>query len=281
VTEAPLARDALVSAGIRRLAESGVESPAREAWWIWEKVSDEPAVRRLDGDVPISEPVSERFAAAVARRSIGEPLAYVLGEAAFRHLLVRSDGRALIPRPETEGLVDLVLRRQPAGRVLDVGTGSGCIALSLASEGQYELVVGVDASADAIGLARTNVAAAGLPVHLVRGDLSLFAASASFNVLVSNPPYLSDDEYAALGPSVKDWEPTKALVSGWDGMDATRRLLEDALRVVRPGGLIALEIASARAELASRLAWQAGWIEVSVLDDLFGRARYLVARRSE
>jgi release factor glutamine methyltransferase len=282
VTETFLTSTALVKSGIRRLGASGIEAPAREARWIWERVSGENAARRITQSAdPVPPSIIHRFEDAVARRAAGEPLAYVLEEAAFRHLVIRSDARALIPRPETEGLVDLVLRLQPGGRVLDVGTGSGCIALSLAAEGKYDLVVAVDRSADAAALARDNVRTSGLPVRIVQGDLSLAMGEGTFDAVVSNPPYLSGGEYAALGPGVRDWEPALALASGADGLEATTRLLADSLRVVRPGGCIVLEIDSSRARQVAERAELAGWAEVSVRDDLFGRARYLTARRSE
>jgi len=198
----------------------------------------------------------------------------------FRDLTIACDSRALIPRPETEGLVELVLARRSAGRVLDVGTGTGCIALSLAKEGRYDRVVASDLSDDALALARRNVELTGLPIHLVRGDLSAMAGDAAFDVVVSNPPYLTRLEYEKLSPAVKAWEPAMALVSGEDGLSATRRLLGQAYRVTRGGGVIAIEIDSSRADQTRRIAQDAGWLDVTVRDDLFGRARYLLAERS-
>jgi release factor glutamine methyltransferase len=211
----------------------------------------------------------------------GEPLAYVLGTAEFRHLTLTTDRRALIPRPETEGLIDLVLARQRSGRVLDVGTGTGCIALSLAQEGAFELVVAVERSPDALALARMNVAQTGLPVHLVLGNFCRMFESGAFDVLVSNPPYLSDLEYTNLEPGVRNWEPEGALRAGRTGMDAVHQVLREGRDVVKARGWIILEIDSVRGELSAEAAGGAGWCEVTVLDDLFGRARYLLARRSE
>jgi release factor glutamine methyltransferase len=217
----------------------------------------------------------------VDRRAAGEPLAYVLGETSFRWLTIQCDRRALIPRPETEGLVDLVLARQRTGLALDVGTGTGCLGLSLAREGGFQTVAGVDRSADALSLAASNAARMGLPLHLIRGDLSESVASGSVDVLISNPPYLSTREFEKLESGVRDWEPALALVSGEDGMEATRRLFYDGRRVIRPGGLIAVEVDSTRASGAGQAAAEAGWVDVTVLEDLFGRARYLMARRRE
>jgi release factor glutamine methyltransferase len=199
----------------------------------------------------------------------------------FRHLTLRSDRRALIPRPETEGLVELVLARAPGGRVADIGTGSGCIALSLATEGVYDQVVGIDLSAEALGLAEENRRLTGAHVELVRADLCAPLGPGSVDALVSNPPYLTESEYAALDASVRDWEPTLALASGADGLQAIGRLLDVGRSVVRPGGWLALEIDCARAQLCAGRAGASGWTDVAIHADLFGRERYLLARRSD
>lgn len=278
----PLTLAELVELGTRQLKAAGVEQPGREAWWIWEKISGQTSTHRVTHPGEgVSPGLAEPFGAAIARRSAGEPLAHVLEEAAFRLLLLASDRRALIPRPETEGLVDLVLERQRSGTVVDIGTGTGCIAMSLAREGDYEMVVAVDRSPEALELARSNVRRQRSPVTLVLSDLCDSLASGRFDVLVSNPPYLTDGEYETLSDSVKQWEPASALRSGSDGLSATRRLVRDGLRVVKPGGWMVLEIDSTRAAQSAHEAGQAGWTDVLVKDDLFGRARYLVARRSE
>jgi len=217
----------------------------------------------------------------VGRRVAGEPLAYVTGLAGFRRLTLACDRRALIPRPETEGLVDLMLARAPAGRIADVGTGSGCIALALADEGRYDLVVGVDRSQAAVGLARENRSRTGLPIRLVVGDLLESFHDRGLDAVVSNPPYLTEAEYRAADRSVRDWEPGDALASGPDGLTATRRLLVQAARVTRPGGWLAVEVDATRAAEVARLAAGSGWNEAMVHMDLFDRARYVLARRSE
>ncbi|MGH7516991.1 MAG: peptide chain release factor N(5)-glutamine methyltransferase [Gemmatimonadales bacterium] len=250
-----------------KLRVAGVPEPRREALRIWRDLAARP------------EP---EFAAAVERRASGEPLAYVTGQAGFRHLLLRADRRALIPRPETEQLAELVLRVAPAGRVADVGTGTGCIALSLATEGRYHEVVAIDRSARALSLARENRAHAGARgVSLVRGDLTEALAPASLDALVANPPYLTDAEWRGLDTSVAQWEPSEALASGPDGLRETRRLLADGRRVLRPGGWLALELDCRRAGRVARLAAALGWNGVQVIRDLFGRERYLLARRSD
>jgi release factor glutamine methyltransferase len=192
-----------------------------------------------------------------------------------------SDGRALIPRPETEGLVELLLQRVRTGRVVDVGTGSGCIALSLAQEGAFTQIVGIDCSAEALALAGLNRRLLGLPVALVLGDGCGPLRTGVFDALISNPPYLTVGEYSSLDPSVRDWEPPVALVSGDDGMAATTRLLDEGRGVMRPGGWLALEVDCSRAAVAAQRACGLGWSDVSVHTDLFGRERYLLARRSD
>ncbi len=250
-----------------KLRAAGVQEPRREALRIWRELAARP------------EP---EFVAAVERRAGGEPLAYVTGHAGFRHLLLRADRRALIPRPETEQLAELVLRIAPAGRVADVGTGTGCIALSLVTEGRYDEVVAIDRSPGALALARENRADVGVRgVHLVRGDLTEPLATASLDALVANPPYLTDAEWRELDTSVAQWEPLEALASGPDGLRDTRRLLADGRRVLRPGGWLALELDCRRAGWVAQLATGLGWNGVRVIRDPFGRERYLLARRSD
>ncbi|MBP9202176.1 MAG: peptide chain release factor N(5)-glutamine methyltransferase, partial [Gemmatimonadales bacterium] len=181
----------------------------------------------------------------------------------------------------TEGLVELVLAQAGTGQVIDVGTGSGCIALALADEGRYRLVVGMDRSRDALGLAAENRSRTGLGVVLLAGDLLAAVGPGTMDAVVSNPPYLSEAEYQALDSSVRDHEPRAALASGGDGLADTRRLLGQAVRVLRPGGVVALEIDATRAAASLALAAAAGLAMATVRDDLFGRARYLLARRSE
>lgn len=264
------------------LASAGLSDPPDEALRLWAGLRHEvPGAAWLARDAEVGEAEALRFEAAVARRAAGEPLAYVIGSAGFRHLQIATDRRALIPRPETEGLVELVLARQRSGRVADVGTGTGCIALALATEGSYAEVHAVDASMEALALARENAAAAGAVVRFHQGDLVAPLAGLGLDALVSNPPYLTADEYLALDPSVRNWEPRAALASGADGLEHTRRLLGEGWRAVHPGGWIFLEVDCNRAEAGAALARRFGWGAVEVHRDLFGRDRYLVARRSE
>ena len=275
-------RRTLLADATTGLTAAGLDSPRREALRIWADLSGEhPGEVTIRPDGVIQPAAAAAFLAAVERRAAGEPLAYATGRIEFRTLTLRSDPRGLIPRPETEGLVDLLLPRVRSGRAVDIGTGSGCLALSLAQEGDFSEVVGVDQSAGALELARENRALTGVAVSLVRGDLCGPLRTGVFDALVSNPPYLTTGEYALLDRSVRDWEPRAALESGGDGLQATTRLLDEARTVLRPGGWLGLEVDATRAAESARRAGALGWTDVAIHADLFGRERYLLARRSE
>jgi release factor glutamine methyltransferase len=273
-------RRALLAEATAMLGAAGVTEPRREALRLWSELHGSPAEVFLDGATEAEPAAAAALRAAIRRRAAGEPLAHAAGRIGFRNLLLRSDRRALIPRPETEGLVDLLLARVRTGRAADIGTGSGCLALSLAIEGSFTQVAAVDISADALAQAEENRAALGARVSLVRGDLCGPIRSASLDAVVSNPPYLTEAEYAALDPSVKRWEPAIALVSGPDGLHATSRLLHDARDVLRDGGWLALEVDCTRATEVAGQAGALGWMDIAIHADLFGRERYLLARRS-
>jgi release factor glutamine methyltransferase len=281
LSETVESRRALLAEAAAQLRDAGLVNPRGEVARLWEELTSESAaVRILHPDAPTDPSSAAAFRAGVARRARGEPLAYVTGAAGFRRLSLRIDRRALIPRPETEGLVDLLLSRVRLGRVADVGTGSGCLALSLATEWSFAQVVAVDIDADAIELARENRERIGARVHLMRGDLCQPLRRERFDALISNPPYLTLGEYGALDAGVRDWEPRSALVSGPDGLGATHRLLEQGRWVLREGGWIALETDCNRAGDCARRATALGWADVAIHADLFGRERYLLARRS-
>ncbi|HKP15941.1 MAG TPA: peptide chain release factor N(5)-glutamine methyltransferase [Gemmatimonadaceae bacterium] len=224
---------------------------------------------------------------AAARRAKGTPLQYAAGQAAFRHLTLDVDGRVLIPRPETERLVDIVLeglRNAPGGILVDVGTGSGAIALALASEGRAEKVIGTDISLDALAVARANVARCASvlrsAVEMRAGSLLGAVPERPLRAVISNPPYISWDERETLPASVRDWEPSVALFSGADGMATTAQLIRDAGRALEVGGLLALEVDVRRASIVAELvATDGAYEQVQVVLDLTGRERFVVARR--
>ncbi len=284
----PVAVEAVLTAGsalnsaAERLAGSGIPEARREAARLAEAAWDLPAGQaRLSPDRAIAAEALDRLSVLVGRRAAGEPLAHVVGLAGFRRLTLLSDSRALIPRPETEGLVALVLERISTGVAADVCTGSGCIALALAQEGQYDRVIGTDCSGDALALARQNAERTELQVEWRQGDLTAPLGSERLDLLVANPPYLTAAEYATLDRSVADWEPALALASGADGLAITRRLIAEAATVVKPGGWLALEVDCTRAADVADLAAGSGWTESAVYQDLYGRARFVLARRSE
>lgn len=261
-----------------RLRSAGVAYPQREAAWFWEIAAGLPSGQAwLAREHRAHAAVVGRFHDMVERRLTGMPFAYAAGQMAFRRLTLSIDERALIPRPETEGLVDLVLdwaADRPAGWVADIGTGSGCIALSLALEGRFDRVVAVEPSGFAAALARANVAHTGAVVDVREGDLLTPLGAERYRAIVSNPPYLRDDEWDALDVSVRVYEPRLALVSGADGLDATRALIAGAAERLEPGGLLALEIDERRAAAVRDLAAAGGWERIRIAVDLFGRARY-------
>lgn len=288
-------RDALTDAA-QRLGAAGLPRPRREAAMLWAAVAGggtKPGDVWLQQDQEPAAELVERFSRAVEQRSSGVPFAYAAGRTGFRTLDLRLDPRALIPRPETEGLVDLVLawsrRVQRAtwnvqrglrwGVVADVGAGCGCIALALAVEGRFERVIAVERSAEAAALARENVALVrpSVPVEVREGDLLAPLAGQRYSAIVSNPPYLTEAEYAALDPGVRLFEPREALVSGGDGLTATRALLAGARALLEPGGFVALEIDERRADAVRALALRYHWSRVALYDDLFGRPRFLLA----
>jgi release factor glutamine methyltransferase len=227
--------------------------------------------------------------AAADLRLRGAPLAYAVGRATFRHLTLEVDQRVLIPRPETEQLVEIVLEETaatPGGVAIDVGTGSGSIALSLGAEGQFSRIYGTDVSLDALAVARRNADLCRpqlrAPVEFLHGSLLGPLADVRARVVVSNPPYIALGEAAALPSSVRDWEPAVALFSGSDGLRATARLVREAADLLVPGGLFAIEVDVRRASLAAEMvSRERRFHAIRVELDLTGRERFVLARRQE
>jgi release factor glutamine methyltransferase len=223
---------------------------------------------------------------ATAARARGAPFAYAVGRAAFRYLTLAVDERVLIPRQETEVLVDLVLQAQAggSGTVIDVGTGSGAIALALATEGSFDRVVGTDVSRDALAVAEANAAFLRddlcAPVDFMHGSLLAPVSDMHASVIVSNPPYIAFAELDELPASVRDWEPPLALLSPDQGLAATRAIIRESRTVLDRGGLLALEVDTRRASLvAEAIASDGSYGEIAVHLDLTGRERFVLARR--
>lgn len=266
------------------LAERGFHNPRLNAELL---LAGSLGLKRLDlylqHDRPLSPEELAAFKARLLRRAKREPLQYIDGVAAFRDLVLSVDRRVLIPRPETELLVQAVLdwaQGREALAAVDVGTGSGAIALALATEGPFSRVVAIDASEDALAVARANreTAAPGAPVDFRPGDLLDPVRGERFDVVVSNPPYVGDDEREALDAEVRDWEPAQALFAGVGGLDVIRRLVAQAPDALVPGGVLAMEIGAAQGEAVCALIRGDGRFgEPGIVKDLAGRDRVVLA----
>jgi release factor glutamine methyltransferase len=266
-------------AAAAELERAGCPSPRVDAeWLLGHALGISRTELYADGVRPLEPEEEERVRALVARRARREPLAYILGEWGFRRLTLKVDRRALIPRPETEVLVERCLAllggiREP--RVLDVGAGSGAIALAIADEHPGARVVATDRSLGALELAADNRARAGLGdrVELVEGDL--FAGlEGPFDLVVSNPPYVAADEIPSLQPEVRDFEPRAALLA----TGLTETLARRAPEVLGPGGALCLEAADGAAGDVAELLERLGYLEVTMTRDLAARERVVDGR---
>jgi release factor glutamine methyltransferase len=275
-------------AGCTSMLESeGVPEAAREAREIVAAVLDVPKFWAAANAVADATPhVARSVIRAAMKRAAGMPLAYAVGRASFRHLTLEVDERVLIPRVETEVLVDRVLERcTPTTRVIaDIGTGSGAIALSLAFEAEFERVIATDVSLDAINVASTNAdffsRSLKSPIEFRNGSLLAPLRGERLDAIVCNPPYISFAEIAELPPDVRDWEPSLALLCAQDGLSVTRELVARAPDALVHGGFLALEVDTVRAgTVAEMIAVDGRYAEVDVLLDLTGRERFVFARR--
>jgi release factor glutamine methyltransferase len=273
----------LVEELARRLRS--VEEPVREARDLLAALLDVPRHwPLLKENKWVEHDVWIRACAAADKRAAGAPLAYAVGRASFRHLVLTVDERVLIPRPETELLVDLVLKHaRPGGVAIDAGTGSGAIAIALAMEGKFSRVLATDISVDALEVARGNAQRVGANIDFLVGDLLGPTAGGNgprVNAIVCNPPYISFSEIGALPASVRDWEPMIALISARDGLQTTARLVRQAAQRLESSGVLALEVDTRRAALVAELiASNSNYENVSVHLDLTGRERFVLARR--
>lgn len=240
---------------------------------------------------PVSGSHLDAMRRAIVRLSGGEPLQYVLGEWDFRTLTLKCDKRALIPRPETEELVERVLKHarglsasasSASNRpfIVDLGTGSGCIILSLAKELGNGIFLGTDISSDAVSLATENARLCGLEDKVrfaVADGLDEFEPE-SVDIIVSNPPYISNSEYEALDPRVKDFEPKTALIAGTEGLDYYDTFVGDAMNVLKPGGAIFLEIGEGQGDALRRMLFDYGFGDILIEKDFAGHDRYASAK---
>jgi len=285
---------ALLAETQARLASAPVDQPAREARWIVEEASGlEGAEWILGIDAPATVRGVAHLDHMVGRRTAGEPIQYVLGHWSFRTLDLLVDRRVLIPRPETEQVVEVALQildevvaaRGPGHRplVADLGTGSGAIALAIAVERPNSQVWATDRSPDALAVARANLAGIGMAGRRVRlAEGSWFEALPSdgrgaLDLVITNPPYVGAHE--DLAPSVADWEPVEALVPGPTGLEAYDVLVREAATWLAPGGAFVAEIGATQGPSVQKRASEAGLSDVRIEGDHAGLPRVLVARR--
>jgi release factor glutamine methyltransferase len=265
-------REAL-NAAADALRAAGVEDPRLDAEVLLAEATGWDRARlAADPEAEIPPAAARRFGETVRRRLRREPVAYILGRRGFRHIELAVDPRVLIPRPETELLVELALELRPS-RLLDVGTGSGAIALAVASELPDCKVVATDASSAALEVARANAERLGLAdrVELVQGTLP---DSGEFDLVLANLPYVSEAEWDGLESEVTEWEPREALLAGPDGLDAIRALLGMKL----PAGCLALEVGEGQAAAVGEMLREAGFTQIEVREDLAGIERIVIGR---
>ena len=258
------------------LRAAGIDAPRREARLLMQHALGlRPEALLASDDRPLDGAESERLSALVRRRAAREPLAYLTGAREFWSLEFAVDRSALVPRPETETVVEAVLARAahlpPRPRLLDLGTGSGCLVVSLLSELQGATGVGIDISTDAVSLARANAVRHGLG-----GRASFIVAdwgaplAARFDVVVSNPPYVAAPALASLAPEIVGHEPQTALAGGSDGYACYRRLAPQIARLLAPAGLAAIELGAGMADEVASLFAAEGLAEIDRRRDLAG-----------
>jgi release factor glutamine methyltransferase len=270
-------RDALDGARTA-IGASGSQSPALDAELLLAfALGVDRAALITDPQREVTGPPVRVFQDLVRRRSVGhEPVAYLVASKGFRSIELEVDSRVLVPRPETELLVELALGLPPAARVLDVGTGSGAVALALKQERPDLLVCGADISADALELARSNAARLGLEVEFFQADL-LDGLSTDWGAILSNPPYIAESERSTLPIDVIGHEPELALMAGADGLDVIRPLIIAAGQ--SEARLLALELGAGQATTVAELVTAAGFGAVTTHRDLAGIERVVVGER--
>jgi len=270
-------RDELAGA-TAALAGAGCETPRLDAELLLAEAAEVDRVALLTGDdSPLSPAAARRFASLVARRVGREPVAYILGRRAFRDVELIVDPRVLIPRPETELLVEAALELPEGARVIDVGTGSGAVALALKHERADLEVTGSDVSADALAVARANGDRLGLAVTWRGADL-LTRAGGPWDAVLANPPYVPDPDLSQLAPEIRRHEPPAALSAGEDGLAVIGRLVDQVAALAVPW--VALEVGLGQAEAVGALLAAAGYGSTEARADLAGIPRVVVAQRT-
>jgi release factor glutamine methyltransferase len=266
----------------------GITSPRLEAELLLSHVLGIDRIKVIvDAARSLSASELDRFRDAIRRRRTGEPVAYIRGEKEFYGRPFRVDHRVLVPRPDTEILVEVALGRTAhcslGGRGLDLCTGSGCVAITIACERPTASLTAIDLSPDAIAVARSNALRLGA-VHQIgwlSGDLygPIAPGRPGFDFIVANPPYIPAGEHAGLAVDIKDFEPRMALLGGDDGLDVTRRIVAEAPAHLRAGGLLAIEVGSGQAAAVAVLFGEAGFSDVRIAKDYGGHDRVVSAAR--
>jgi release factor glutamine methyltransferase len=268
---------------VERFVREGLSSPRLDAEVLLAHALQTQRIRLyMDHDKPLRPEELGRVRELVRRRLGREPVAYLTGTREFWSKPVRVDRRVLVPRPETELLVEVareILRSAASPLIVDVGTGSGAILLALAGELPGARLIGIDVSPEALAVARENLRELAGRVELFAGDLlEPLPAGARPELIVSNPPYICSADLAGLAPEVRDWEPALALDGGPDGLDVVRRLVPQAAARLAPSGWLAVELGHDQAAAASELMRAAGLEEIRIHKDLAGHDRVLAAR---
>lgn len=275
-----------MNAAADALAAAGVEAPRLDAeLLLCEATGADRAYLAANPQAEIPPPAARRFGELVRRRLRREPVAYILGRRGFRHLELAVDPRVLIPRPETELLVELALELQP-GRVLDVGTGSGAIALAVADELPDCAVTAADTSVRALEVARANAERLGLAdrVRFLEGSLP---PGEGFDLVLANLPYVAEADWSSLQPEVTEWEPREALLAGPDGLDAIRVVIPACGRIslrypeestTAMGPIVALEVGEGQAGAVGGMLREAGFDSIETRADLAGIERVVIGR---
>lgn len=279
--------------GTSVLRDSGIPEAPRDAFLLLQNAAGLDAAGLLARlDQPPSDNAVALFRGFVARRAEREPAAMILGRTEFWGIPIRVAPDVLIPRPETEGIVEEALHLSARDGVVmrtiaDIGTGSGCLAVALAAEFPDARIFAADISGSALDLARTNVEAAGVSarVRVIEGDLfepmGSLSLEGGIDLVVSNPPYVRRGEIDSLAPEVSRWEPRAALDGGPDGLSVIRRLIEGARRFLRPGGFLVFEIGHDQGQGVLGLLERSGFVDGAVAPDLAGLPRVAAARRPE
>jgi release factor glutamine methyltransferase len=278
--------------GIQRstefLARKGVESPRLQTELLLAEVLSLPRMRLyLSFERVLTEPEVERFRELIKRRGQREPLQYIVGSTSFCGFEIKVNPDVLIPRPETEMLAELgwkFLNERSEPVALDMGTGSGCLAITLAGNSAAARIYATDVSEKALDVARKNAADNGVADRLefVHGDgLSAVRAGSQFDLIVSNPPYIAEAELATLAPEVREHEPREALNGGVDGLDFYRRLAAEGASHLKAGGKMMLEFGDGQSEPVSAEFKKQKWIVEAIVADYTRRPRILIARAEE